>query len=206
MKKIVLILALTAALPTLANANNLVTNGSFEANAQGNGSWSVYSALTGWTLASGPGIELRNNVAGTASDGVNYVELDSYGNSSIYQIITTTLGADYELYFDYSARISQLANTNGIEAYWNNDKLTTVTAKGGSINNWNTLSFNVTGTGNDKLTFKAVGISDQLGGNIDNISLTAVDVQVSSVPEPSTYALFLAGLGLLGVSARRRLF
>jgi hypothetical protein len=206
MKKIAFLLAMTLALPTLANANNLVNNGSFEADAQTNGSWGIYSSLTGWTLESGPGIELRNNIVGTASDGVNYIELDSSGNSSISQYINTSIGADYDLYFDYSPRIGQLANTNGIEAYWNNEKLTTVTGKGGSNNNWNTLGFSVVGTGHDKLTFRAVGISDKLGGNLDNISLTAVDVQVSSVPEPDTYALFLAGLGLLGVSARRRLF
>jgi hypothetical protein len=193
MKKIALLLALTA-LPSLANAN-LLTNGSFEDTIQANGSWAVYTSFTGWTTASGPGIELRNNIAGAASDGVNYVELDSYGNSSMFQNVATTAGINYDLSFDYSPRIGQAAKTNGIQAYWNNELLTTVTGKGGSANNWYTLSFDVVGTGNDKLTFKAVGLSDSYGSSLDNVALTATNA----------YSMLLAGLGLLGVSARRRL-
>ena len=86
MKKSIALLAL-ALLPTLANAN-LVVNGSFEADAQAAGTWNIYDNLTGWT-GGRLGVELRNNVAGAASEGVNYVELDTTGNSSIYQFITT---------------------------------------------------------------------------------------------------------------------
>lgn len=39
---------------------------------------------------------------------------------------------------------------------------------------------------------------DNLGGSTVKVSLLA------SVPEPGTYALLLAGLGLLGFAARRR--
>lgn len=38
---------------------------------------------------------------------------------------------------------------------------------------------------------------------VDNFSLTAVQ-QTAPVPEPETYAMMIAGLGLLGVAARRR--
>ena len=34
--------------------------------------------------------------------------------------------------------------------------------------------------------------------------LGVTDVQIGSVPEPETYALMLAGLGLVGFMARRR--
>lgn len=60
----------------------LLNNGSFEANLQSNGSWANYSKLIGWTGGVG-GIELCNNVAGVASHGVNFVELDTYTNSSL---------------------------------------------------------------------------------------------------------------------------
>ena len=40
----------------------------------------------------GTGIELRNNVAGTAYDGVNYIELDTTANSIATQVIGTTNG------------------------------------------------------------------------------------------------------------------
>ena len=67
MKKSIVLLAL-ALLPTLANAN-LVVNGSFEADAQAGGTWNIYDNLTGWT-GGRLGVELRNNVAGAASEGV----------------------------------------------------------------------------------------------------------------------------------------
>ena len=75
--KPILIAAGMLAVSGIASAN-LIINGSFEANSQANGTWNVYNSLIGWQTAYGPGIELRNNVAGTASDGVNFVELDSH--------------------------------------------------------------------------------------------------------------------------------
>ena len=194
MKKIALLLAL-AALPSLANAN-VVVNGSFESDAQANGSWGIYSNLTGWTGSA----ELRNNVVGTASEGVNFVELDTTANSTIFQMINTTVGSEYTLNFDFSPRAGVASNSNPIRAFWNNVLLTTVTGSGigKSGNNWVTLEFSVFGTGNDKLTFSAAGISDSLGGRLDNVSL------ISAVPEADTSAMMLLGLGLMGFVASRR--
>jgi hypothetical protein len=192
MKKIAILLTFMA-LPVLANAN-LVANGSFEADSQSAGTWNILSSLTGWTGSA----ELRNNVAGTASDGFNFVELDTTGNSSIYQDFTGLSGL-YNLSFDYSARPGVAKDSNPIQAWWNGALLTTVTGNGigKSDNNWLTLDFLVSGTGNDKLTFTAAGISDSYGGSLDNVILTAV-------PEPETYGMMLAGLGLIGFVARRR--
>ncbi len=191
MKKIALLLVL-AALPTLANAN-LVVNGSFEADAQTAGTWSILS-LSGWTGSA----ELRNNVAGTASDGVNFVELDTTGNSSMFQTFSGLSGI-YDLSFDYSARPGVDKASNPIQAWWNGTLLATVTGNGigKTDNNWLTLDFLVSGTGSDILTFAAVGTSDGLGGSLDNVILTAV-------PEPETYGMMLVGLGLMGFVARRR--
>ncbi|MDP3088170.1 MAG: PEP-CTERM sorting domain-containing protein [Methylotenera sp.] len=196
MKKIALILTLTS-LPLLANAN-LVTNGSFEADVQANGTWGIYNNLTGWTGASE--VELRNNVAGIASEGVNFVELDTKSNNSIFQMISTTVGDAYDLSFDYSPRMGVSSQSNRIQAFWNGSLLTQVTGSGigKTGNNWYTLSFSVLGTGNDKLTFSAAGISDSFGGSLDNVSL------VSLVPEPGIWSSLSAGLMLMGFMAFRR--
>jgi hypothetical protein len=71
--------------------------------------------------------------------------------------------------------------------------------------------FSVTGSGSP-LSFTANGIS--FSGNDLSITLNSSgewvflsEVQfntVSAVPEPETYAMFLAGLGLMGFIARRR--
>jgi len=198
MKRIALVL-LMAALPTIANANLLV-NGSFEADAQAAGTWNIYPSLTGWTGLNN--IELRNNVAGQASDGVNFVELDTNSNNSMYQSINTVLGQVYTLSFDYSGREGVAANSNPIKAFWGNEFLTQAksTGVGNSGNNWTNLTFEVIGTGGIvNLKFSAVGTSDSFGGSLDNVILTAV-------PEPSTYGMMLAGLALIGFTAGRRKF
>ncbi len=194
MKKIALLLALVS-LPLLANANNLVVNGSFESNMQANGTWSIYNNLTGWKGVA----ELRNNAAGEASDGLNYVELDAYKNGSIFQKIATVAGTEYILSFDYSPRENVASNSNKVKAYWNDTLLETITGKGANSGNvWETYTYSVLGTGLDKLKFSAAGKSDGLGGSLDNVSL------VSAVPEPQTYGMTLMGLGLIGFVARRR--
>jgi len=198
MKRIALLLLL-ATLPTLANANLLV-NGSFEADAQAAGTWNIYPSLTGWTGLNN--IELRNNVAGQASDGVNFVELDTNSNNSMYQSISTVLGQVYTLSFDYSGREGVVANSNPIKAFWGSEFLTQAKSSGvgNSGNNWTNLTFEVIGTGGIvNLKFSAVGTSDSFGGSLDNVILTAV-------PEPSTYGMMLAGLALIGFTARGRKF
>ena len=197
MKNIILAAVLAA---SFGGANAALVNGSFDDQVQNPGSWGVYQSLPGWTTTSGSGIELRNAVAGNSFDGGNYVELDSYNNSSMSQAVTTTAGALYTLSFAYSAREGIAYASNPIQALWNGSSVATVSADGTaqSGNVWNIYSYTVTGTGHDTLTFAALGTNDTLGGSLDAVSLTA------AVPEPSTWALMLGGMGLIGFSLRRR--
>ena len=178
-----------------ANAN-LITNGSFEANIQAANSWAIYPGLVGWNGGAG-GIELRNNVAGAAYDGVNYVELDTTGNSLAYQNISTTLGTLYSLSFAYSPRENVAANSNGIEVLWNGASLGTFTGNGSPAgNNWSVQTIQVLGTSPfSNLEFRAVGVSESYGGSLD-------DVRLVEVPEPAT--LGMLGLGMLGLGFARR--
>lgn len=186
------------ATPLLASAStNLITNGSFEADAQANGTWNIYSNLTGWV--GNEDIELRNNVAGAAHDGQNYVELDTTKNSSMSQSFSTMLGQAYVLSFAYSPRENVFSASNGIEVFWNGASLGTFTDNGSnSGNTWQVQTLNVLGTGPlTTLKFSAVGTNDSYGGSLDNVSVTAV-------PEPETYAMMLAGLCAMVLVARRR--
>jgi len=188
--------AILLSISGMASASSLVVNGSFEDPTQSSGSWAVYSAITGWSSTNG--IEVRDNVAGTAYEGSNFVELDAYQNSDMWQTISTTAGQVYELTFAYSPRINQPADTNGISAYWNGTLLSDITAVGSNVNNWTLYSFLVTGMGTDVLKFAATGTSNSLGGNVD-------DVRLSAVPLPAAAWLFGSALaGFMVMSNRRR--
>lgn len=180
-------------------STELITNGSFEAEVLPNPDAVFLPNLTGWT--GGPaGIELRNSVAGTAYDGHNFVELDTYVNSSMSQTVSTQAGQQYTLSFAYSPREGVYLASNGIEVYWNGELVGSYTAKGAPTGNvWSKEVLEVTGqAGTSTLTFMAVGASDGLGGSLDAVSLT------SPVPEPESYAMLLLGMGMLGAIARRK--
>ena len=163
-----------------------------------NGSWHVYDHFAGWNTVSGSGIELRDNVAGRAFDGLNYVELDSYSNSAMAQAVSTVRGAEYTVSFAYSARAGVGAASNPIEVLWDGTLLGSVTADGTRLSqhDWHSFSYTVLGTGRDTLTFRAAGTNDSLGGSLDAVALSAV-------PEPSTAAMMFGALFLVGGYARR---
>ncbi len=176
----------------------LLTNGSFEKNGVGSGSWTIKSALDGWTVGT-KGVEVRNNVAGTAQNGSNFLELDSTANSWISQTIDTIAGGKYDLSFYYAPRENTAAKTNGIDVLWNGTLLKHLEGDNfTSKTNWIKIDLSMFAVGSlSTLSFQASGISDSIGGSLDNVSLTAV-------PEPATIASMLLGLGLMGFTLRRR--
>lgn len=174
-------------------AGNLLVNGGFESTVVADGNWVNVATTSGWTWLSGPGtgFEIRNNVAGSAQEGRNYVELDTTGNTLIGQYLDNlTSGARYDLSFWYAPREFQAASTNGLQVFWNGVQLgDTLTGLGGSENDWTQHQYLVTAqAGRNLLSFASTGTSDSLGGNLDNVSL-------NRVPEPGSLALTLAALG-----------
>ena len=197
-------LAFIAAVGNVSAHGNLVANGSFEADYLSAGTYGIYASISDWTANIDPnGVELRNNVGGRAFDGSNFIELDVHRNSSISQYIAVTAGDFYTLSFAYSPRPGVGSNSNGIEVFWDGASkgIFTGVGYGHSGNVWRTETVTLNGSGAGLLKFMAVGISDGLGGLLDAVSVTEVDVP--AVPEPETYAMLLAGLGLMGFMTRR---
>jgi hypothetical protein len=205
MKKIIALAAL-AAISATASAANLINDGSFESITQAAGTWNTYNAVPGWivTKANGTpsanGLEIRNNVAGTAEDGHNFIELDGYENDRITTAFATTVGQKYEITFWYANRDGVAASSEGFDARVVSGSLSPLYSLVGNASTagWHKETIDFTaGSIFSFFTIKATGASDGYGTSFDNFSAVAV-------PEPATLGLFAAGLAMLGLSARRR--
>ena len=212
-KKLLLPLLIAAA-PLFAQAQNLITNGSFEDPVVNNKSFNFFNSITGWATSNQ--IEIRRNWIGTAEDGKNFAELDTTGansNSSTWQDIATQVGATYTFSFWFSNRPymsdgdqSPVApSTSGLN--WAFGSSTGSTAAQPKItdkdNDWVLFSqvFTATST-TTRVMFTATGMADGLGSSLDNVSVT--QLAAAHVPEPASFALLAAGLGAVGFVARRR--
>ena len=209
LKKILAVAALCSVSSAFA-ATNIVVDGSFESASAGSLGFATYPSIAGWT-STGGGIEVRDNVVGTAEDGVNFVELDSTQNSSMSQTLTTVVGQTYALSFYYSNRAVSPYNgqlpggvvpvsSDGLSVSYGEGVVTVGVLPTNSThdNVWTlyTTEFTATST-STVLTFAALGTSDSFGTSLDNVSVTAV-------PEPAQLAMMGAGLLVVAGLARRR--
>ncbi|MEO1324698.1 MAG: hypothetical protein AAFV59_17025, partial [Pseudomonadota bacterium] len=156
-----------------AEGENLITGGSFEEQDVRTGGWRGFGEDTSGNWDSANGIEVWDNLGGTAaSDGNQFLELDYTGAAdAISQTVSTDAGQTYTLSFDMRARGASTTDT--IEIYWNGELVDVVDP---SSTNWEEVSFEVVGTGGDDvLEFReAEGESDGYGAHLDNISLVEV--------------------------------
>jgi hypothetical protein len=214
-----IVLASVAAQATAA-PTNLIQNGSFEEFAVcahkscttvlGGETYLTLGdrQLTGWE-AGDNGVELRNNLFGAAQSGNYFVELDTTKNSSISQKVNITSAGSYLLSFWYAARPdngNMPAGTDQIAWGFGNGEDASGTVlksyKKVGATTWTQFSqvFTFEKAGKVELAFSAKGASDSFGGSLDNVSLT----NITPVPEPESYAMLIAGLGLMAAIARRR--
>lgn len=172
------------------------------------GAWTVVGC--GVACAS-DAVTLLNNQAATLPGmtghvtpyGNQWIDLSgdgNFGHSSITQTVSGLVaGTVYTLSFALGATSLHDAVVS-VTAPGAAGTFTTFASgsSGGFSNVWTTYSLTFTASGSDTLLFAAVPAS---GGpvsiGLDNITVTAV-------PEPSAYAMALAGLGALGFMARRR--
>lgn len=188
MKKVTLILALALS-PALSHAavfsDNFDTDTLALNQTTFNGGWVV----TGGTvdLIGDPGF--FDFLPGNG----RYVDLDGSTNQAgeFHKDLSLTGGQEYKLFFDLAG--SQRGSDEHVHVNFGSaaDDYTVNSGDGFSTR---TISFTPSTTGTYSLIFQNLG-GDNVGALLDNVSV---------VPEPETYAMLLAGLGLLGFMARRR--
>lgn len=225
------LVALTGLVGTAAQATtvNLVANGDFETTTNGVGQINAHTVATGWTSTGynflfapntadttgtyggltlwGPGKGAANGLVNSPTGG-NFLAADgAYGVAPISQTITGLVaGKTYDLGF-YWAAAQQSGYTGLNTEQW-------IVSLGGqtiSTSVYNNASHGFSGWMHESFTYTATSTSEVLSflargtptgeppfSLLDGVSLTA------NVPEPSTTALIVGGLVLLGCASRLR--
>lgn len=176
---------LTAALLSVAAANanaNLVTNGSFE------------SGLSGWNCSGADLCTTSSDARRTGSAGA--YGYDNSGFATLSQTLSTVVGASYGFSF-----FSNAYQTSGNELRYSFSDFSGSTLVP-TTTQWlqTTGSFVATSTSTLMQFFFA---TDPGTGTwrLDDVSVEQI---AAPVPEPETYAMLLAGLGLMAGFVRRR--
>jgi hypothetical protein len=232
--KTLAVLAAFAAFTCTASAApvNLVVNGGFETLTNGAGQIDAITSATGWTSTGytfvfaagtaattgakgvygnvklwGPGTGAANGLSNSPLGG-NFLAADgAYQTQAIQQTISgLVVGQKYDLNFYWAG--AQQSGYNGLNAeQWivslGNQTIKTALVQNSShgFTGWMQETFTYTATSTTEvLSFLANGVPNGVPpfSLLDGVSLKA------QVPEPSTIALFIAGLALVGGAARSR--
>ncbi|MEM7473748.1 MAG: hypothetical protein AAF483_02070, partial [Planctomycetota bacterium] len=155
--------------------HNFIVNGSFENTGDteiADGGWAVFQELAGWTLESGQQMEVVDDGhrGVEATDGDNWLDLDaSPGNIQIsQQVLGLDAGKVYTLSLDTIATPGREAETNGLDVFWNGEKVGTIGGEGGPIS-VTVRAGDADGT--NTLTLGGTGDSNGYGLALDNIRL-----------------------------------
>jgi PEP-CTERM motif len=194
---------------TPALAANLLVNGNFE------GSTSQTATPPGWTNIGHTDGVIAYSLFGTpAFDGNYYYDIGGFGGAlpspgdGIQQSVATGLGQQYTLSFGYTGENAG-ANLSTILDVFIGTQLTTFTivsdASGAFKKAFTLTGINYTAVG-ATTTIKFVQRSTTGAGNNDAlIDGVIFDRAIGgAVPEATTWAMMLAGFGIVGAAMRRR--
>ncbi len=190
--------ALAAAASQGFASTNLVTNGSFEANSvPGTFVNSTVQVISNWTVGVG-NVDLVGSLW-TAASGVNSVDLNGSKKGEIHQTLTTVAGQEYQFSFELAGNFQGGIAIKNLSVNIGSNGLYSFDTTGKSAGNmgWTKYSTTFVAVSSATTLSFASNSSGAYGPVIDNVSVTAV-------PEPESLAMLLAGLGLMGMIARRR--
>jgi hypothetical protein len=192
MKKLVAILCAALA-PCVAQADSIIFSDNFNSSIGGGN-----VTPTGWAVTAGtvdvvyPG--WYNELC--AAGGDRCVDLDGSNGQggTLVKSLNLNSGVTYIASFDLAGNQRGAGPDNLILGFGSSAQSFALASNAPWARY--SITFNPTASGAYTLSFQNGG-GDNMGAMLDNVS-------VAAVPEPETYALMLAGLGLLGFMARRR--
>jgi choice-of-anchor C domain-containing protein len=188
--------------PAAHAATELIVNGGFESPVNAfAGSFTTYtSGLDGWVINDGS-VDLINSYWAPAA-GSYSLDLNGSGAGSISQSFATQIGKTYNVSFSMAGNPDNGGgNIKTISANVTTPNVFSFDIVGKSAANmgWVTQTFTFVAAGNSStLTFVGAPANTFYGAALDQVSV------MEAVPEPETYAMLLAGLGMVGYLARRR--
>jgi hypothetical protein len=206
-------LAVASLLSLSAHASNVIANGEFDAGLSGFGSSYViggdpYAPGT-INFGSNPNALHSSWASFGAFSGGNMLIVNggqSLADNIVWsQTLTLSAGTRYDfgaaaasVYGDNPSQLQAVLSVGGIDHVLGTVQL-------GAAGEWQTWSGSIVAPVSGAVQLKLLDLSTDYTGNdfaIDRLSLSAT--VTSAVPEPQSLALMLAGLGAMGVVARRR--
>jgi len=163
----------------------------FDSNATG-----LNAVPAGWTVSNGTVDIIGNGFFDFYPGNGAYIDLDGSTNDAgeLSQSFSLTGGVTYNASFTLGG--STRGDSNVVDVAFGTAFQSFTLASNDPLALY-TIGFTPATDGSYALTF-----ANQSG---DNLGIILLDVEITNViPEPETYALMLAGLGMLGAVSRRR--
>jgi len=198
---------------------NLIQDGSFEALTVNAGGYVNYTSVgaplqagSAWFMEAGSSLNAVSTtyteapLVFNAQHGLVSLDLTGSGNTgpnALYQDVATTAGTQYTLSFwvgnaDDSRPAYQGASSVALSIEGASAGTFTATATASGAITWQQFSYSFTAS--DTLTRISFANATASGNNLAGLD----NVALAPVPEASEWAMMLAGLGVVGLIARRR--
>ncbi len=154
------------------------------------------SFVNGWTVSSGTVDTIGSGYYDFLPGNGNYIDLDgSTSQAGLFSnAVALSAGQTYTLSFSLAG--SHRGSSESVTVNFGGSSQVFNVNSGDAFTTY-TLNYTAAVSGSALISFHNAG-GDNVGALLDNVQVAA------AVPEPETYAMLVAGLGLLGAMARRR--